>query len=256
MRFFFIREEVIPIAMIFCESDGIEKEDLPIPKGEDWYLRLLATPNRVFGEQVLVAVGMSDKWLARNKEMHVLMFNGEVDELYQSAFPTLVELWACDLWEMVFATPPTAIEGAYLPKPRLLPGVTSAVKEIVYLSSEESVGSSNHELSSCFEIFAGVLRDLGIDPEENKTNKEGGGGRTIAEIPKKGTLRFCQSNLEDYVVATDSLEGLLHIGEKQQSSAAATSKSSESAGSRAPDSCATPSSTHEKEEEEVEEEVE
>ncbi|KAM0038076.1 hypothetical protein Hdeb2414_s0013g00410641 [Helianthus debilis subsp. tardiflorus] len=32
-KFFFIREEVIPIAMIFRESDTIEKEELPIPKG-------------------------------------------------------------------------------------------------------------------------------------------------------------------------------------------------------------------------------
>ncbi|KAM0021253.1 hypothetical protein Hdeb2414_s0024g00648821 [Helianthus debilis subsp. tardiflorus] len=77
MKFFFIREEVIPIAMIYRESDGIEKEDLPFPKGEDWYLRLLATPNRVFGEQVLVAGGMSDKWHALSIEVRVLMFNGE-----------------------------------------------------------------------------------------------------------------------------------------------------------------------------------
>ncbi|KAJ0797057.1 hypothetical protein HanPI659440_Chr04g0169491 [Helianthus annuus] len=32
MKFFFIREEVMPIAMIFRESDKIEKEELPIPK--------------------------------------------------------------------------------------------------------------------------------------------------------------------------------------------------------------------------------
>ncbi|MFS7935464.1 hypothetical protein Hanom_Chr05g00403761 [Helianthus anomalus] len=30
MKFFFIREEVMPIAMIFRESDQIEKEELPI----------------------------------------------------------------------------------------------------------------------------------------------------------------------------------------------------------------------------------
>ncbi|KAJ0809960.1 hypothetical protein HanPI659440_Chr01g0021201 [Helianthus annuus] len=34
-KFFFIREEVIPIAMIFREPDSIEKEELPIPKGAD-----------------------------------------------------------------------------------------------------------------------------------------------------------------------------------------------------------------------------
>ncbi|KAF5802319.1 hypothetical protein HanRHA438_Chr06g0267361 [Helianthus annuus] len=60
MKFFFIREEVMPIAMIFRESDKIEKEELPIPKGADWYMNLLATPNRIFVEHVLVAAAMSD----------------------------------------------------------------------------------------------------------------------------------------------------------------------------------------------------
>ncbi|KAJ0790232.1 hypothetical protein HanPI659440_Chr05g0213111 [Helianthus annuus] len=54
-KFFFIREEVIPIAMIFRESDTIEKEELAIPKVADCYLKLTATPNRIFGENVLVA---------------------------------------------------------------------------------------------------------------------------------------------------------------------------------------------------------
>ncbi|MFS7990740.1 hypothetical protein Hanom_Chr11g01062451 [Helianthus anomalus] len=43
-KFFFIREEVVPIAMIFRELDTIEKEELPIPKGADWYLKLTETP--------------------------------------------------------------------------------------------------------------------------------------------------------------------------------------------------------------------
>ncbi|KAF5762585.1 hypothetical protein HanXRQr2_Chr16g0778391 [Helianthus annuus] len=61
-KFFFIREEVIPMAMIFRAPDAIEKEELPIPKGADWYLKLTATPNRIFGENVLVAAQMSDQW--------------------------------------------------------------------------------------------------------------------------------------------------------------------------------------------------
>ncbi|KAJ0809202.1 hypothetical protein HanPI659440_Chr01g0012111 [Helianthus annuus] len=67
-----------------------------------------------------------------------------------------------------FTNPPTATKGAHLPNPRPLCAVTSAGKEILYLSSKESVGSSNGELSSWSNIFAGVLRDLGIDPEEKK----------------------------------------------------------------------------------------
>ncbi|KAJ0524566.1 hypothetical protein HanPI659440_Chr09g0318071 [Helianthus annuus] len=74
IKFFFIREEVIPIAMIFRESDTIEKEELPIPKGADWYLNLVATPSCIFGENVLVAAHMSDKWSETSDEVLVLKF--------------------------------------------------------------------------------------------------------------------------------------------------------------------------------------
>ncbi|KAJ0680723.1 hypothetical protein HanPI659440_Chr16g0627551 [Helianthus annuus] len=88
MKFFFIREEVMPIAMIFRESNKIDKEELPIPKGGGWYMNLLATPNRIFGENVLVAAQMSDKWPETSVEVPVLKFNGEEAQLYQGAFPT------------------------------------------------------------------------------------------------------------------------------------------------------------------------
>ncbi|MFS7987443.1 hypothetical protein Hanom_Chr11g01022751 [Helianthus anomalus] len=39
MKFFFIREEVIPITIIFWESNKIEKEELSTPKTADWYMR-------------------------------------------------------------------------------------------------------------------------------------------------------------------------------------------------------------------------
>ncbi|KAJ0493558.1 hypothetical protein HanIR_Chr12g0587531 [Helianthus annuus] len=163
-----------------------------------------------------------------------------------------------------FANPPTATEDAQLPNPRPLRAVTSAGKEILYLSSEESVGSSNGELSSWSNIFAGVLRDLGIDPKEKKkkppkkkkvitidaevTSKKGGSSRAPAGASDKGTLRFRQSNLEDYVITSDSLEGLSRIGEKK--TGAAGSKISGSASSRNPDAGATPSSIALEEEEE------
>ncbi|KAF5799238.1 hypothetical protein HanXRQr2_Chr07g0302291 [Helianthus annuus] len=143
--------------------------------------------------------------------------------------------------------------------------MTSAGKEILYLSSEESVGSSNGELCSWSNIFAGVLRDLGIDPEEKKkkkpskkkkkvitiypepTSKKGGSSRATTGAFEKGTLRFRQSNLEYYVIASDSLEGLSRIGEKKTN--AAGSKSSGN-----PDAGATPSSIALDEDEEEEEE--
>ncbi|MFS8004123.1 hypothetical protein Hanom_Chr13g01221991 [Helianthus anomalus] len=73
-KFFFIREEVFPIAMIFPESDTIEKEELSIPNGADWYLKLTATPNRIFGKNVLVAAQMSDQWPEDINELPVLKF--------------------------------------------------------------------------------------------------------------------------------------------------------------------------------------
>ncbi|MFS8023138.1 hypothetical protein Hanom_Chr16g01447931 [Helianthus anomalus] len=170
-----------------------------------------------------------------------------------------------------FANPSTTTEGAHLPNPRPLRVVTYAGKEILYLSSEESVGSTNEELSSWSNIFAGVLRDLGIDPEEKKkkpnkkkkqvitidpkpTGKKGRSSRATTGASEKGTLRFRQSNLEDYVITSDPLEGWSRIGEKKTS--AAGSKSSGSAGSINPDAGATPSSIALDEEEEEEEKEE
>ncbi|XP_022024089.1 uncharacterized protein DDB_G0286299-like [Helianthus annuus] len=82
----------------------------------------------------------------------------------------------------------------------------------------------------------------------------GGSSRAATASQDKGTLRFRQSNLEDYVVACDSLEGLSRIGEKKTS--AAGSNSSGSTGSRIPEAGMTPSSItlDEKEEEEEHEE--
>ncbi|MFS7955331.1 hypothetical protein Hanom_Chr07g00641391 [Helianthus anomalus] len=73
-KFFFIREEVILIAMIFRAPDTIEKEELAIPKHADWYLKLTATPNWIFGENVLVAAQMSDKWPETSNEVPILKF--------------------------------------------------------------------------------------------------------------------------------------------------------------------------------------
>ncbi|KAM0005538.1 hypothetical protein Hdeb2414_s0209g00833001 [Helianthus debilis subsp. tardiflorus] len=167
-----------------------------------------------------------------------------------------------------FTDPPTATEGAHIPNPRPLRALTFAGKEIVYLSSEESVGSSNGELSSWSTIFAGVLRNLGIDSEEKKkkkktkkkkvitidadvTNKKSGSSRTAPGATDKGTIHFLQSNLEDYVIISDSLEVLPRIGEKKIG--AAGSQSYGSAGSRNPDAGATASSLAHDEEDEEEE---
>ncbi|KAJ0493652.1 hypothetical protein HanIR_Chr12g0588561 [Helianthus annuus] len=287
-KFFFIREEVIPIAMIFRALDTIEKEELPITKGEARYLKLTATPNRIFCESVLVAAQMSHQWLEDSNEVPVLKFQDREAHLYQAAFPTFdgsmgvrpLESGKHYWYERIkghflfplagaFANPPTSTKGVHLPNPRPLRAVTSAGKEILYLSSKESIWSSNGELSSWSNIFAGVLRDLGIDPEEKKkkpkkkkvitidaevTSKKSGSSRATAGTSDKGTLQFRQNNLEDYVVASDSLESLSCIGEKK--TGAAGSNSLGNAGLRNPDAVATPSSIALDEEEEEEEEVE
>ncbi|KAM0055878.1 hypothetical protein Hdeb2414_s0006g00211251 [Helianthus debilis subsp. tardiflorus] len=163
MKFFFIREEVIQIAMIFREPDTIDKEELSIPKRADWYLKLSATPNRIFCENVLVAVQVSDKWPETSNKVPILKF---------AAFPTFGGSMGVRLLQSgepfwydqikghflyppagAFVTPPSATKGALLPKSRLLRGVTSAGKEILFLSSEESVGSSQEESSSWSKIF-------------------------------------------------------------------------------------------------------
>ncbi|KAJ0727240.1 hypothetical protein HanPI659440_Chr12g0479521 [Helianthus annuus] len=287
-KFFFIREEVLPIAMPFRDwTDAVLKEDLPIPKQALWSQQLTPTPNRVFGENVLVAARMSDQWSPDSKEVPVLKIGDQEAQLYQAAFATFggsmgvrplredEESW----YEQIrgnfmypvadaFTSPPIATEGAQFPKPRPLRSVTSAGKEVVYLSSEESVGSSNDELSSWSNIFAGVLRDLGIDPEEKKkkplrkkkktvnldpevTSKGAGGSRATAAAVN-GTLRLRQSDLNDYVIISDSLEGLSRTAETK--TGAGSSKSSGSAGSRNPDAGATPS-VHEEEGTEEEEDA-
>ncbi|KAJ0786133.1 hypothetical protein HanOQP8_Chr02g0051741 [Helianthus annuus] len=207
---------------------------------------------------------MSDKWPETSSEFPILKFEDREAHLYQVAFPTFggsmgvrpresgepywYERIKCHfLYPLAgaFANPTTTTEGAHLPNPRPLRDVTSAGKEILYLSSKESVGSSNGELSSRSNIFAGVLRDLGIDPEEKKkktskkkkkvitidaevTSKKGESSRAAAGASEKGTLRFRKSNLKDYVIVSDSLECLSRIGEKKAS--AGGSKSSGSTG--------------------------
>ncbi|KAJ0861076.1 hypothetical protein HanPSC8_Chr12g0502651 [Helianthus annuus] len=275
-KFFFIREEVLPIAMPFREwTEVIPKEDLPIPKSAQWYQQLTATPNRVFGENVLVAAKMSDQWSPSSRELP------RRNSIRLPSQP-LVAPWAFALCAMmregwydqikgnfmfppadVFASPPDATEGAQYPKPRPLRSVTSAGKETFYLSSEESVGSSNGELSSLPKIFAGVLRDLGVDPEEKKkkpskkkkkadveVTSKGPGASRATTAAVKGTLRLRQRDLDDYVIISDSYEGLSYAA--MGKTGAGGSKGSGSAGSRNPDADATPSQPEDEEEEEEE----
>ncbi|KAL9999786.1 hypothetical protein Hdeb2414_s0461g00898891 [Helianthus debilis subsp. tardiflorus] len=224
---------------------------------------------------------MSDRWSPNSKEVPVLKIGDQEAQLYQAAFATFggymgvrplrddEESWYDQIKgnfmypvDGAFASPPTTTEGAQFPKPRPLRSVTSAGKEVLYLSSEESVGSSNGELSLWFNIFAGVLRDLGIDPEEKKkkplkkkkikvdleVTSKGTGTSRATTVAVKGTLRLRQSDLDDYVIISDSFEGLSRTADTK--TGAGGSKNSGSAGSRNPDAGATPSVPEDEEAEE------
>ncbi|MFS7945156.1 hypothetical protein Hanom_Chr06g00520861 [Helianthus anomalus] len=206
---------------------------------------------------------MSDKWPERSDDVPVLMFNGEAVQLYQAAFPTFGGSMGVRLLEAGETYWYEQIKGNFLYPPAGAFANPPTVTE----------GSSQEELISWSNIFAGLLRDLGIEPEERSkkapskkkpskkimildtgaTSKKAGGSRATFAAHDKGTLRLRQSNLEDYVVASDSLEGLSRIDEKKKGNVTA-SKSSGSAGSRAPESGTTPSSIPVEEEEEHEEE--
>ncbi|MFS7966204.1 hypothetical protein Hanom_Chr09g00771101 [Helianthus anomalus] len=71
--------------------------------------------------------------------------------LYQSSFPTYAGLM--DFWPLCAGEEPCR-------------AITLAGKEVMYLYSEESVASSDHELNPPHDMFVGVLHNLGVDPVE------------------------------------------------------------------------------------------
>ncbi|MFS7938178.1 hypothetical protein Hanom_Chr05g00436351 [Helianthus anomalus] len=101
---------------------------------------------------------MSEKWPETSEEVPVLKFNSE---------------------------------GAQLPKPRPLRGVTSAGKEILFLSSEESERPKKAPKKKASKK---VTVDTGT------TSKKGGSSRATAATTEKSIPRVRQSNLEDYVI--------------------------------------------------------
>ncbi|KAF5787356.1 hypothetical protein HanXRQr2_Chr10g0451801 [Helianthus annuus] len=211
-KFFFIREEVLPIAMPFREwTEAIPKEDLPIPKTARWYQQLTPTPNRVFGESVLVAAKMSDQWSPSSKEVPVLKIGDQEAQLYQAAFSTF--------------------------------GGSMGVRPV--RDDEESWYDQikGNFMFPAADAFAspptttkGVLRDLGIDPEEKKKKPVKKKKKVEPEVTSKGTG---PSRATSAAVKAKGKTG------------AGGSKSSGSAGSRNPEAGATPSFP---EDEEVEEE--
>ncbi|KAJ0703781.1 hypothetical protein HanPI659440_Chr14g0555091 [Helianthus annuus] len=211
-KFFFIREEVLPIAMPFRDwTEAIPKEDLPIPKNARWYQQLNPTPNRVFGENVLVAAKMSDQWSPNSREVPVLKIGDQEAQLYQAAFSTFggsmgvrplrddEESWY-DQIKVNFMYP---VDGAFASPPT---------------------------------TTEGVLRDLGIDPEEKKKKPSKKKKTNVdSEVTSKGTGPSRATAAADKAKTKTGAGG---------------SKSSGSAGSRNPDAGATPSMPEDDEAEE------
>ncbi|MFS7984184.1 hypothetical protein Hanom_Chr11g00983531 [Helianthus anomalus] len=77
MKFFYIREEAIPVDMEFRDSAPIPKEDMKVLREEAWYEKLMALLIRVYREQVLVTEGMSDKWPENREDVPMPLLHDE-----------------------------------------------------------------------------------------------------------------------------------------------------------------------------------
>ncbi|KAJ0494293.1 hypothetical protein HanPI659440_Chr12g0469461 [Helianthus annuus] len=85
-KYFYIREEEILVALVFYALGEIEKETLPIAKKEEWYQKMLALPNKSFGEQTLVTACMSDRWNPDSLDVPIYVQDGVGRELFHRAF--------------------------------------------------------------------------------------------------------------------------------------------------------------------------
>ncbi|KAM0003669.1 hypothetical protein Hdeb2414_s0275g00854151 [Helianthus debilis subsp. tardiflorus] len=77
---------VIPVAMELYDPEPIPKEDLKIPKGAAWYKKLKPLPNQAFGEHMLVAAGMSDKWPSTVINVLVLLLDDQGNPFFFVVF--------------------------------------------------------------------------------------------------------------------------------------------------------------------------
>ncbi|KAF5769636.1 hypothetical protein HanXRQr2_Chr14g0650581 [Helianthus annuus] len=139
----------------------------------------MALPNQVFGEQVLLTAEVSlyhRAFLAHAGVMSVRPMRAAEEYWAEKIRPNFMHAR-----DDLFVAPLVATEGAHIPNPKPCRAITPAGKEVVYLSSEESVASSKHELNPHHDVFAGVLRNLGINHEEKKPKRVSKKKVTVAE---------------------------------------------------------------------------
>ncbi|MFS7918912.1 hypothetical protein Hanom_Chr03g00206761 [Helianthus anomalus] len=173
------------MVMELSDPAPIPKEHLKIPRGAGWYENLLALPNQTFGEQVLVATGMNDRWPHTSTNVPMLLLDGAEITLYHRAFHAnagvmrvrplrggeelLYEQIRCNFMYPVaefYAAPPITTEGARVPNPRPCRAITTAGEEVVLISNGESIASLEHGLKFPPDVFASSLREHGVDHED------------------------------------------------------------------------------------------
>ncbi|MFS7966437.1 hypothetical protein Hanom_Chr09g00773731 [Helianthus anomalus] len=264
-----------------CRSHGVEPTVdrlliIPPKSYHDWK-DPAPIPKEAFGEQVLVAAGMSDKWSSTSTNVPILLLNGI--DLYHRIFPANVgvmgvrplrddeELWNGQIRENfmyapanAFAVSPTANEGVHILNPKSCRAITPFGEEVVLFSSGESIASSGHGLNSLSYAFVGSLRELGIEPVSRKPKRptknksvmvaEGArpkkpeaGVAAFDAASRKGMARPQQRILDNFVYVADFMEELYSIGGKFKTGRVDDTRSARSASSKDQPSYATPTST-------------
>ncbi|MFS7936858.1 hypothetical protein Hanom_Chr05g00420741 [Helianthus anomalus] len=136
--------------MTFRTPGEIEKETFLVPKGEVWYNSIRALPNRLFGEQTLVAAGMSDRWKPESLEVTIYV-EGGVESIFFKAFKAslrTIEVRQVRPGEQtwynrirvnfiyphaeLFTAPIPEVEGAHILNPRPFRAVTPSGRKLLY----------------------------------------------------------------------------------------------------------------------------
>ncbi|KAJ0482093.1 hypothetical protein HanIR_Chr13g0650041 [Helianthus annuus] len=188
-KFFFIKAGIIPVKMVLRGKEDVSVEKLQTPVDETWYQDLKDVPNIALPERALVGAGMSLNWRMDRDDKPVYTEDGhgtigrEGGKMGTIKKKPDEELWYHHIVGN-FARPRDAD-----------------------LSVQPNAG-------------AGELLNLGIGPEKKKhvvssisAPKKGGAEKaqslkTKNVGEKKGTHRSSDSEC-DYVVVSDSLEGLI-----------------------------------------------
>ncbi|MFS8033101.1 hypothetical protein Hanom_Chr17g01565511 [Helianthus anomalus] len=194
-NFFFIKAGIIPMRMSFRGKEDVPTEIIQIPVDEVWYQDLKDVPLISLPERALVGASMSLNWKMDREDKPVYMEDGKVVLLYVVAFER---------------------EGGKMTTISKKPDEELWYHRIV----KNFVLPRDADLSFQPAAGAGESLDLGIGPEKKKR------ATTTTAAPKKNDVEKAQSSKAknvggekkgmrhssdswcDYVVVSDSLEGL------------------------------------------------